>query len=349
MTTTTREMNKQEGFPAGVMIASIVLAVIGIGAWIYQLVQGMAVTGLGNQVVWGMYIAGFFTAVGAGAGLLSLVGLSEFIPLIGKEQREKALVLALVSFVAGGILIMMDLGSPFKVWQMIIAFEVSSMMTWDFWLLALSGVVALVYLLAVRKGGEQPVLGLLAIASAAAVVVVEGWMLSIMAARPMFAGGLTVFSFLLSALAGGVGLALLIWKDKEQLQSWLKILLIANLGLVLAEVLTGLLTGSEEIAVVFTGSAALPFWFQIFAGIAIPLWLLYEKQALAAVGGLVVAGVLAEKIWMLEAGQAFPLLELPEASYAASWVEYLALAGAAAIAVLLYLLYQQFVPDVEAE
>ena len=60
MTTTTREMNKQEGFPAGVMIASIVLAVIGIGAWIYQLVQGMAVTGLGNQVVWGMYIAGFF-------------------------------------------------------------------------------------------------------------------------------------------------------------------------------------------------------------------------------------------------------------------------------------------------
>lgn len=345
MTTTTQEMNKkQEGFPSAILIASIVLAVAGIGAWIYQLVQGMVVTGLGNQVVWGMYIAGFFAVVGAGAGLLSLVGLSEFMPLIREDNREKALSLALVSFIAGGVLIMMDLGSPFRIWKMVMAFEVSSMMTWDFWLLALTGVIALVYLLMVRKGGSQPVLGVLAIASAASVVAVEGWMLSIMAARPMFAGGLTVFSFLLSALAAGLGLGLLIMKDKQQLQGWMKVVLIANLTLVLAEVLTGLLTGSEEIALVLGGAAAPGFWFHLIAGIAVPLWLLFAGQSQDVAGGLVIAGVLAEKIWMLEAGQAFPMLELPMEGYTATWVEYLAIVGVVALGVLLYLLYQQFVP-----
>lgn len=349
MTTTTQEINKnQTGSPSAVVIASIVLAVAGVGAWIYQLMQGMAVTGLGNQVVWGLYIAGFFAAVGAGAGLLSLVGLSEFMPLIESGKRERALSLALVSFIAAGLLIMMDLGSPGRILRMITAFEVSSLMTWDFWLLVLTGVIALVYLLAVRKGGSQPVLGVLAVVSAAAVVAVEGWMLSVLAFRPLFAGGLTVFSFLISALAAGLGLGLLIMKEKAQLQDILKIVLIANLTLVLAEVLTGLLTGNEEIALVLSGSAAPGFWLHLILGIALPLGMLFAGMRQDVAGGLVVLGVLAEKVWMLEAGQALPMLELPAGSYSSSWVEILALIGVVSFGVLLFQIYKNTLLEEQA-
>ena len=39
-----------------------VLVVVGLVAWIVQLSQGMSVLGVGQIVVWGMYIAAFFTA-----------------------------------------------------------------------------------------------------------------------------------------------------------------------------------------------------------------------------------------------------------------------------------------------
>ena len=75
---------QQEASPS--LVTWIVLAVIGIGgialSWGLQLAQGMGITGLGEQVVWGLYIAGFFTAMGAGAALVVLTAMSEFTPLL---------------------------------------------------------------------------------------------------------------------------------------------------------------------------------------------------------------------------------------------------------------------------
>ena len=72
----------------------------------------------------------------------------------------------------------MDLGNPVQVWRLVIGLRFSSMMTWDFWLLAMAGVVTLVYLLAAREGQAQKGLGALGLLAAVLVVVVEGWMLS---------------------------------------------------------------------------------------------------------------------------------------------------------------------------
>ena len=77
MTTTTASV-KNEGKGSTGLVVGFVLAIAGIGAWIYQLGQGMQITGLNQQIVWGLYIAAFFTAVGAGAALLGIAGISEF-------------------------------------------------------------------------------------------------------------------------------------------------------------------------------------------------------------------------------------------------------------------------------
>ena len=90
-----------------------------------------------------------------------------------------------------------------------IAFQLSSWMTWDFWLLVIAGVVALVYLLSAQNNRTQKVLGILGILAGIAVVVVEGWMLSSQAARPMWGSGMTVVSFLLGAAIAGLSIALI--------------------------------------------------------------------------------------------------------------------------------------------
>jgi molybdopterin-containing oxidoreductase family membrane subunit len=332
MTTSTISLKKDNT----ALIVTIVLALAGIAAWIYQLVVGMQTTGLGQQIVWGLYIAAFFTAVGTGAALLALTGLSEFMPLLDLRVRARTLMLALASFIIGALLIALDVGSPFRLWRVITSFRFSSMMTWDFWLLVVAGVIALIYLLAVKGGKEQKSLAALGILAGVIVVVAEGWMLSTMAAHPMWGSGLTVVTFLLGAAIAGMSIALVAGFAGEKIQNWLKLALWLGLALVLVEVLTSLVGGGAEVGLVLTGFAAPAFWWQVILGLLVPIVLLVRKQYLWLAGILAVTGVVAEKVWTLAAGQAQPWLALPEGVYFPNWIELIAVIGMVALGILLY-------------
>ncbi len=136
-------------------------------------------------------------------------GLHEFTPIFAPKSLPKTLFLALAAFIAGGLLITLDLGNPAAVWRLLTSFETSSLMIWDFYLLIVCVIVALVYWAVTRKGQKNTLLGALAMASGLVVVVVEGWMLASLAARPLFGGGLTVISFLVAAAVMGLSLLLL--------------------------------------------------------------------------------------------------------------------------------------------
>ena len=332
MTTTTVTMKKDN---TG-LIAALILALVGIGAWVYQLTAGMQVTGLGNQIVWGLYIAAFFTAVGTGAGLLVLTGVSEYLPVIPSEKRVRTLYLSFSSLVVGGLLITLDVGNPVQIWRIITAFKFSSMMTWDFWLLAIAAVVVLVYLLAARGNKVQKVWGMLGILAGMVVVIVEGWMLSAQAAHPMWGSGLTVLTFLLGAGIAGISVALLGDMTNEKLLGWLKVALGLSLLFAVVEVLTGLVGGEEEIRLVLTGFAAPAFWLQLVVGLLVPMALLARKTSVRLAAILAVFGVLAEKVWMLAAGSAVPWMPGQQGVYSPSWVEIVAVIGMVAIGVLIY-------------
>ena len=332
MTTTTVTMKKDNT----VLVAAIILAVVGIGAWVYQLTAGMQVTGLGNQIVWGLYIAAFFTAVGTGAGLLVLTGVSEYVPVIPSEKRVRTLYLSFSSLVVGGLLITLDVGNPVQIWRIVTAFKFSSMMTWDFWLLAIAAVVVLVYLLAARGNKVQKVWGMLGILAGMVVVIVEGWMLSAQAAHPMWGSGLTVLTFLLGAGIAGISVALLGDMTNEKLLGWLKVALGLSLLFAVVEVLTGLVGGEEEISLVLTGFAAPAFWLQLVVGLLVPMALLARKTSVGLAAILAIFGVLAEKVWMLAAGSAVPWMPGQQGVYSPSWVEIVAVIGMVAIGVLIY-------------
>lgn len=337
MSTTSVPMKNENRVQIQLVVA-ILLAIAGIGAWIYQLNQGLQITGLGEQIIWGLYIAAFFTAIGAGATMLVLTGVSEFTTLLDESAKKRSLLLALASFVAGGMLIAIDLGNPFQTWRILTAFRFSSMMTWDFWLLLLSMLVAVVYLLMFQSGGTRKALGVLGIVTGVAVVVIEAWMLSQLAAHPMWTTGLTVVTFLVGAAIAGLSIALIAGIAPEQTRNLLRIFLVVSLVLVAIEILTTLVGGEDGVGVILAGFAAPAFWWQVILGLVAAFVLLTREKLHWLAGLLALSGVVAEKVWLLGAGQANPWLDLPAGVYTPNWFEIVAVVGMAGLGYLVYLL-----------
>lgn len=322
--------------PAAIVLVLIVPAIAGLTAWIYQLAHGMQATGLGQQIVWGMYIAGFFTAAGGGAALLAMVSVNAIRPILPASANRKLALLALASFLSAGVMIAMDVGYPIHLWKMIIAGRWTSLMTWDFWMLNLSLVMAIAQLFAARIAIIRYIVAILSLLSASMLVVVEGWMLSSMEARAFWAGGQLIAGFLFGAGVSGLGLAVftLPTDSTDILRRWLKLLLGINIILVFAEMMNALV---KRIPI---GSL---FCLHLVVGLVIPFVLLFfqKKFGIRAAAVLVVFGVFVDKIRLLSVGQAHPSLALPAGSYYPSSVETLAVMGAVAIGVLLYFGVQQ--------
>lgn len=341
MSTTTGSISsKEQGFPVVGWAVSLILVVAGLVALFVQFSQGLAVTGISQQITWGLYIAGFFTAAAGGAGLLTYVALGEFRPLFPMAARPKLLAMALAGFVTSGLLILTDIGAPLQLWRLITAFRFTAFTTIDFWVLAAAVVITLLML-----RGPSRTLAVLAILASAALIVVESLMLSGLAAHPMW-GGLTTFSFLVSAVIAGVSLALLVLPASEAAKPLLTTLAWAlgiGLALVLAELLVGLVGGNirttAEARSLVAGTASPFFWFHILIGAGLPLALILGASARKPtvwIASLSLLGVLAYKLWLLVAGQELPWVSLPSGSYFPTWVELLVLAGTVALGVIVY-------------
>ncbi len=345
----TKRINDQT--PA---IALIILAIIGVGglgwAWGSQMIRGMEITGLNQQVVWGLYIAGFFVAMGIGSTLVVLAAASEFTSQVSTELRKPLLMTALASFLVGGILIGMDVGNPINIWRIITAGRLTSMMTWDFWALIVVGFLTLLYLFVCWGKTASSVLtkgiSILAMISAIMLVVVEGWMLGILTARPLWHGSITVLNFIVSAAIAGVAVAMLIWPDiLRNFSRWLKIGLLVSLVILLVDVSTIWVGESippqDEVMISVSGSLSPIFWLLVIGGLLIPILMLWETQRagwLRVAAILALMGVFLEKIWILSAGQTIPWLDIPAEAYKSTWVEWVGIVGSVAFASFFYLL-----------
>ncbi|MDL2210615.1 polysulfide reductase NrfD [Desulfovibrio sp. OttesenSCG-928-O18] len=110
------------------------LVVIGIatGAYIYQLTQGLVVTGMSRDVSWGFYIAQFTYLVGVAASAVMLVIPAYFH---GFKPFKKMLILGEFLAIAAVIMCMMfivaDMGQPQRVMNVILHPTPNSIMFWD--------------------------------------------------------------------------------------------------------------------------------------------------------------------------------------------------------------------------
>jgi len=109
-------------------------------AWVYgnyqQLSQGMIVTGLTDQVSWGLYLANFVFLVGVAAGAVTVV----FPAYVYKHKALHDVtvlgeMLAIAAVVMCMLFVLNHMGRPDRLWHMIPFLGIynfpGSMLTWD--------------------------------------------------------------------------------------------------------------------------------------------------------------------------------------------------------------------------
>jgi len=112
----------------------VLLGVIALGAYAYvtQYRQGLGVTGLGRPVYWGFYITGFVFFIGIShAGTL----ISAILRIVGAEWRRtitrsaEVITVMVILFGVGNILI--DLGQPDRMFNIVRFGRLQSPLLWD--------------------------------------------------------------------------------------------------------------------------------------------------------------------------------------------------------------------------
>lgn len=205
------------------MILLTILAVIGGNAYVSQLVDGMATTGMTDQVSWGAYIANFTFLVGVAASSVMLVIPAYVFRM--KALRNVALLgqlLAISAILMALLFVAVDLGRPDRFWHMIPGIGKynfpESLLAWD--VISLNGYLLLNlhicgYLLYVKYRGEDatrlfyvPIV-FVSIAWAISVLMVEAFLYAGLAGRPFWNSAVVAPRFLVSAFVSGPAIVIL--------------------------------------------------------------------------------------------------------------------------------------------
>jgi dimethyl sulfoxide reductase membrane subunit len=123
------------------------LVALGIVIWIYQISQGLQITNMRDNVIWGLYIISFMFFVGLSAGGLivassgRLFNIDRFKPITRLAALEASVAIA-----TAALLIIPDLGHPGRIYNLFIHSHWLSPMIWDITVILVYLVLSLVYL-----------------------------------------------------------------------------------------------------------------------------------------------------------------------------------------------------------
>lgn len=249
----------------GVLAAVIAL---GFASYLRQLDQGLAITGLSRDVTWGLYIAQFTFLVGVAASAVMVV-----LPYYLHNYKVFGKVTILGEFLAISavtmcmLFILVDMGQPARVLNVILHPTPNSIMFWDMvslsGYLVLNAVIALVTLTAERKGIAppgwiKPVI-LISIPWAISIHTVTAFLYNGLPGRSFWLTALLAPRFLASAFSAGPALLILLcmilrrftWFDvgREPIQKLALIVtyaMVVNVFFVLMELFTVFYSGIPE-------------------------------------------------------------------------------------------------------
>ncbi|AFM01860.1 polysulfide reductase [Desulfitobacterium dehalogenans ATCC 51507] len=290
-----------------------VFAVLGSVCWGLQLTQGLQVTNLGVNTMWGLYIVGFmiFTGVAAGSLLFAAVPyLFKFIEF-KPYTRIASYLGAVSSIVAASLFIIVDIGNPERAWLFITSGNLTSPMFWDFLMLASYMVLSIIFtrqLILVHEGkkDEASVKPVAVISFIAGILVtVTSFVFCFQIARPLWNTPVQPLSFLIAALVAALSVQMILatlLKRSGYIQMPVKllgkmgkvaaVLLCIELIVVVGEVFIGLYPGGGEEYAAFHwlvfGEGALGFWVELVALIAAIV--LLSKPGTSGKAGSIVAG-----------------------------------------------------------
>lgn len=303
-----------------------VLTVAGIAAYVWQLVNGLGVTGMNNGTSWGLYITCFMFFVGLSAGgLIVASSASVFHVAEYKKVALPAVILSIVCICCAGMFILIDLGGLYRVWRILTGPNFVSPLLWDVCVITLYLITNLVYLyfMVSKKADRSKVAVVSRFALPIAILVhsVTAWIFGLEIAREGWHSAIMAPLFVVSAMDSGLALLILsllglnksgVFKTDRKLISNLAGLMAVCIAidgyLVGCEVLTmgypGA-SGAETLSIMASGVTAPFFWTEILVGVVIPFAILVFSRNRAKMGlvafasACVVVGVFCKRVWLL--------------------------------------------------
>jgi len=303
-----------------------IFAVMGFAAIGYQLVNGLGVTGMNNIVSWGTYIMLFMFFVGLSAGGLIVSSSATVFNIPSfKVVAKPATILSTVCVIVAAGFIMVDLGNPFRMLNLLLHSNFKSPLMWDVMVISLYLVINVLYLyLMTREKPNQKAMKIMSsVALPVAILVhsVTAWIFGLQIARGAWHTAIMAPLFVASALDSGLALLLIVlvllatfkvFVVEKKLITTLAGLLVTFVAvdayLLLSEMITMIYPQGEAMhhaEVLISGQLAPYFWIQVILGLVVPLAILLFKKNREKMGlvvfssALIVFGVLCKRIWLL--------------------------------------------------
>ncbi|MEW8550376.1 MAG: NrfD/PsrC family molybdoenzyme membrane anchor subunit [Candidatus Thiodiazotropha endolucinida] len=312
---------------------------VGLGAAYFMEHQGHWVTGMSNQIVWGLpHVFAIFLIVAA-SGALNVASIGSVFggPLYKPLGRFSGL-LAIGLLVGGLMVLVLDLGRPDRLIVAMTEYNFKSIFAWN--VILYSGFIAIVavYLWAMIDRGmerfKRP-LGIAAFFWRIALTTGTGSIFGFLVAREAYDAAIMAPMFVIMSFSYGLAffiitlIAAYMWGDRElgdlrltRLKNLLGVFVGAVLYFVLAYNLTNLYAtqhhGIERFILLDGGIYTVMFWIgQILIGSIIPLFLIYSpafeksRWAIAAASVAVLIGGFFQIYIIVIAGQAYPMNLFP--------------------------------------
>jgi molybdopterin-containing oxidoreductase family membrane subunit len=315
--------------------------VVAAGLWAAHRMEaeGHMVTGMNNQIVWGIpHVFAVFLIVAAsgalnGASLSSVMGRTLYAPY----ARLSAL-LAIALLLGGLAIITLDLGRPERLMVALTHFNFTSVFAWN--VLLYSGFVLLAgwYLWTLMERRMNPLtksVGTTLFAWRLALTTGTGLIFGVLVARQAYDAAIMAPLFIAMSLSfGSAAYTLLLfavfdWSgrplDEDLVQSLRRLLIVFVIAVLFfvtvfhaGKLYAAEYQGFEYFLLLDGGALTWLFWGgQIVAGSMLPLWLMLWRPTacsrpwLAAACVLVLLGALAQLYVIIIGGQSYPLEIFP--------------------------------------
>ena len=324
------------------------LVAIGLGAAHFMEAHGHAVTGMSNQIVWGLpHVVAIFIIVAA-SGVLNVASVgSVFGQTVYKARAPLSGLLSLALLGGGLFVLMLDLGRPDRIVVAATHYNFKSVFAWNVFLYSGLFAIVAVYLWTLmerRMNRYAPAAGVAAFLWRFALTTGTGSIFGFLVARQAYASALLAPMFIVLSFAWGLAVFLIVqsamytWNGlalpapiQRRMTRLLGIFVAAAAYMVLVYHGTQLyatkLHGFERFLLLDGGVYPLLFWLG-YAGLG-TLWPLTLLLAPSPLGGrgtvlaaaLVVLGGFAFLYAFIVGGQAWPLDIFPGYSASSSFLD----------------------------
>lgn len=332
-----------------VLLALGGLAVLG-GAFAVHMMEhhGHIISGMNNQIVWGMpHVFAIFLIVAA-SGVLNVASIgSVFGKAIYKARAPLASLLSIAMLSGGLAVLMLDLGRPDRIIVAATNFNLTSVFAWN--VVLYSGMFSLVviYLWTMMERRMNPfnkAAGLAVFVWRFVLTTGTGLIFAFLTARQAYGSALLPPMFIVLSFAWGLAVfhlvqaSIYVWNvkklDPEILQrkkNLLGVFVIGSLYMVTTYHFTNVYfahqTGFESFILRDGGIyPALFWWGYIVAGNVLPLLLIYvpglgKSKCVIAASSLVILGAFALLYVFIIGGQAYPLSIFPGYQVSSSFAD----------------------------